>query len=59
MTNLEKLLVHTQEQTAALIKAGALLSEVGRQLVDAQNTIINQRAEIELLKLDLAEARAG
>lgn len=58
MSDLEKLLIHTFEQNAAIIKSAAMLAEAARQLMDAQDTIVKRRAEIECLKLDLAEARA-
>lgn len=57
MTNLEKLLVHTFEQNMALVKAAGMLASCLRDITAAHEIITRQQAEIECLRLDLAEAR--
>lgn len=66
MTTVEQLLALNARQAVDLAKTGAVLAETVRQLAEttaaltaATETIRQQRGEIECLRLDLAEARAG
>ena len=59
MTDLEKLLRHSLEQNMALVKATAMLAIAAQQLASAADTIARQQSENELLRADLAAARAG
>lgn len=66
MTPVESLLIINARQSLDLLKASVALAETVRQLADttaaltaATETIRRRRGEIECLRLDLAEARAG
>lgn len=59
MTELEKLIKHSAEQSLALNKATGLLVNAMRQIGAAQATIERLQGEVACLRLDLAEERAG
>lgn len=59
MTDLERLLLHAQEQSIALAKATQMLVAAAQALELAGKTIQHQQGLIEGLQLDLAEARLG
>ena len=59
MTDIEKLLRHSLEQNLALVKAAGMLAIAAQQLASAADTIARQQSENELLRADLAAARAG